>query len=63
MISILQKKLIVRFVYSTKKKSSHKTQISKPSINETNAILSGFEDVNSESAHVHCAFDHSYDTI
>lgn len=50
-------------LYSTKKKSSHKTQISKPSINETNAILSGFEDVNSESAHVHCAFDHSYDTI
>ncbi|KAL4111811.1 hypothetical protein QTP88_015696 [Uroleucon formosanum] len=39
-------------LYSTKKKRCHKTQISKPSINETNAILSGFEDVNSESAHV-----------
>lgn len=50
-------------LYSTKKKSCHKTQISKPSINETNAIVSGFEDVNSKSAHVHCAFDHSYDTI
>lgn len=55
------KKLIIRFGSAQlKKKSSHTTQISKPSIRETNAIVSGFEDINSESAHVHCSFDHSY---
>lgn len=41
--------------------STNKAQIWKRSVNETNAIISGFEDVNYES--VHSAFDHSYVTI
>lgn len=35
-------------LYSTKKKTISKNQISKPSINKTNAIVSRLENTNSE---------------
>lgn len=47
-------------LYSTRKKNCQKTQISKPTVNETNVIVSGLENVNSESVLIHDTFDHSY---
>ncbi|KAL4154161.1 hypothetical protein QTP88_001994 [Uroleucon formosanum] len=43
------------WLYSIKKKSSHTTQISKPSINETNAIVSGFEDTEHTLKEQNCS--------
>jgi len=48
-------------LYSTKKKTISKNQISKPSINETNVILSGLGNTNNENINIHSVFDHSYD--
>jgi len=47
-------------LYSTKKKSSIKTSIAKPSVNEVNAIIYGLNDDNNETINVHNVLDYSY---
>ncbi|KAF0761486.1 Uncharacterized protein FWK35_00013998, partial [Aphis craccivora] len=48
-------------LYSTKKKKKlSKNHISKPSINETNAIVISLENKNKEITVIHSDFDHNY---
>lgn len=47
--------------YSTKKKQQKRQDIiKKPSVSETNAILSGLCDENSKTINIHQTFDHTY---
>jgi len=47
-------------LYSTKKKTVRKNEISKPSIHEVNTIVTGLDDQNSKCLNIYNTFDHSY---